>query len=97
MQFLDILFPLIAFAGIVTVLVLLGKSFASPSSGRIEITRPTSDSVDGFGSARGYDYSYSPGSSVSLGVTLPVSLSQERRRTETYGEWAKEECEDFDW
>lgn len=96
LQFIDILFPLIAFACIATVLVLLAKSFASPSSGKIQITRPTSDSVDGFGSARAYDYSYSPGSSVSLGITLPVSLSQERRRTETYGEWAKEEDEDFD-
>ncbi|MHA1636511.1 MAG: hypothetical protein ACTSUB_00705, partial [Candidatus Thorarchaeota archaeon] len=59
------------------------------SSGRTHITRSTADSIDGFGGARGADYSHIP--SVPLGKSgLPVALRKERKRTVTFREGMKE-------
>ena len=76
----------IVFFGIMVLLVLICAGFtwgkAGPS-GRTRITRPKSDSVDGFGAARGYDYSHGAGGRLGKGP-LPVSLRTERKRTDTF-------------
>lgn len=51
-------------------------------SGRTTITRPSNKSVDGMGGIRAYDYSYVD----RLGKGFPVSLRQERERTDTFKE-----------
>ena len=55
-----------------------------PPSGRVNITRPKEETVDGFGGARGYDYSYSGQSGWGISKPFPVGLRSERDKTETY-------------
>ncbi len=64
-------------------------------SGRTRITRPRSDSVDGFGAARGYDYSHGGGGSMGKGP-LPVSLRTERKRTDTFRDGEKDWLDEAD-
>lgn len=81
----------ILFAAVVIILVLVaaltfGKAVPS---GRVRITRPSSESVDGFGGARARDFSHGPSGHYST-IGLPVSLRQERQRTATFREGARE-------
>ena len=50
-------------------------------SGKTTVTRPSDKNVDGMGGIRAYDYSH-----VSRGKGFPVSLRQERKRTDTFKE-----------
>ena len=82
----------VAFFG--TVMLCAACSFGkSPQSGRPEITRPTAESVDGFGGARGYDYSYTPTHRAAK-PPLPVSLRTEREKTETHKAYSEKEDEE---
>ena len=70
-SWLDILGTIIIGGVVLSVIVLFVKSYNAPQSGHVRITRPKSDSVDGFGAIRGYDYSHV----TTLGMKggLPVS------------------------
>jgi hypothetical protein len=75
---------------VIFVLICAGVTWGRSSpSGRTRITRPTSDSVDGFGAARGYDYSHAAGGQRGKGP-LPVSLRVERKRTDTFRDGEKD-------
>ncbi|MHA1928702.1 MAG: hypothetical protein ACTSV2_09020 [Candidatus Thorarchaeota archaeon] len=72
------------------IVLLAGLNFGrSGPSGTTRLTRPTSESVDGFGGARARDFSHSMSGYGSKGG-LPVSLRSERKRTATFREGAKE-------
>ena len=76
------------------VVIIAGLTFGrSAPSGTTRITRPTVESVDGFGGARARDFSYMPGGHSGKGG-LPVSLRKERQRTATFREGAKDRVED---
>ena len=62
----------------------------SPQSGRVKMTRPRPDSVDGFGGARAHDYSYSSAYG-SPKPPLPVGLRVEREKTETHKAFSDKE------
>jgi hypothetical protein len=67
------------------ILLCAACSFGrSPQSGRPEITRPTAERVDGFGGAKGYDYSYTPTHRGGEKGPLPVGMRIEREKTETH-------------
>lgn len=71
----------------VIVLVCAGLTFGKgPPLGKTTITRPNDKDVDGFGGARARDYSYSPSMIGTTNVGLPVSLRQERKKTETFAQ-----------
>ncbi len=80
------MFEIIAFVVVfVTLLLLAGKCYGSaPPAGRVKTTRPDPKTVDGFGGARGYDYSYSGQSGRGYGKPFPVGLRTEREKTETH-------------
>ncbi|MHA2386382.1 MAG: hypothetical protein ACXAEE_09260 [Candidatus Thorarchaeota archaeon] len=65
----------------------------SPQSGRAEITRPTADSVDGFGGARGMDYSYTTPHRAAK-PPLPVGLRLERKKTDTHKAYSDREIKE---
>ena len=90
-SWIDILLTLVIGVVVLSVIVLLVKSYAAPQSGHVRITRPKADSVDGFGAIRGYDYSHV----TTLGMKggLPVSQRTERERTVTFREGAKDHLE----
>ena len=83
----EILLPYLV---VLSIIVLVSLKYGTTiSSGRTHITRSTADSIDGFGGARGCDYSHIP--SVPLGKSgLPVALRKERKRTVTFREGMKE-------
>ena len=81
---------LVAFIG--TVMFCAACSFGrSPQSGRPEITRPTAESVDGFGGAKGYDYSYTPTHRGGEKGPFPVGLKLERKKTETHKAYSEKD------
>lgn len=65
-----------------------------PPSGRVRITRPSDKSVDGFGAARGYDYSYSGQSAMGGSKPFPIGLKLERKKTDTHDAYSKDD-EDY--
>ena len=87
----DILFIIVIGGVVLYFIVLFVKSYAAPQSGHVRITRSKSDSVDGFGAIRGYDYSYTALRPDKIG--LPVQQSTERARTATFREGAKDHLE----
>lgn len=54
-----------------------------PSSGRVVVTRPRADTVDGFGGARAADFMYANQGSVCTNSVFPLSLRTERKKTKT--------------
>ena len=62
-----------------------------PPSGRVRVTRPDEKSVDGFGGARGYDYSYGGQSAMGGSKPFPVGLRMERKKTETHDAYSKDD------
>ena len=85
---------IIAFVIVFTVFMFCAAcSFGrSPSSGKTTITRPTDKSVDGFGGARGHDYSYSPGIRGAK-HPFPVGLRVERKKTDTHDAYSKDDTD----
>jgi hypothetical protein len=85
--------------GIVIALILLcaACSFGrTPSSGRVPRrtrSRPSEGSVDGFGGAKGWDSSYSPGVRDAAGP-FPVGGKTEREKTDTHKAYSKDD-EDY--
>ncbi len=84
----DILFIIVIGGVVLSFIVLFVKSYTAPQSGHVRITRSKSDSVDGFGAIRGYDYSYTALRPGKIG--LPVQQSTERKRTDTFRDGAKD-------
>lgn len=83
---------LFVFAISFTVLMLLAAcSYGrGPQSGKVEVTRPKDKTVDGFGGARGYDYSYSGQSLFGSSRPFPVGLKLEREKTETHKTYSQD-------
>lgn len=77
---------IVGFAIVFIILfILAARAFgAAPQSGRVKTTSPKEKSVDGFGGARGYDYSYSGWSHKGGNRPFPVGLKREREKTDTY-------------
>jgi hypothetical protein len=68
-----------------------GCSFGqSPQSAEVKVTRPRPESVDGFGGARGHDYSYTPTYRGSR-PPFPVGLRVDREKTETHRAYSDRE------
>ena len=61
------------------------------SSGRVNVTRPSDKSIDGYGGIRGYDYSYSGQSPMGGDKPFPVGLRTERDKPETYEAYKHDE------
>ncbi|MFW9932032.1 MAG: hypothetical protein ACFFDR_05185 [Candidatus Thorarchaeota archaeon] len=85
MQLIDLI-PIVAFAvGFVILMMCAARSFGTGRpSGRVQVTRPSDKSVDGYGGIRGYDYSYSGQSSWGGDKPFPVGLRTERDKTDTH-------------
>ncbi|NHJ13378.1 MAG: hypothetical protein EAX95_06855 [Candidatus Thorarchaeota archaeon] len=74
------------------ILACAGLTFGKGSaSGRTTITRPSDKNVDGFGGTLARDYSYSPSMIGTTSGGFPVSLRQERKKTETHAQSKGEE------
>jgi len=77
---------------LVFLLLLIACSCrGGPSSGRVQVTRPKDKSVDGFGGARGYDYSYSGQSAMGGSKPFPVGLRMGRKKTDTHDAYSKDD------
>lgn len=85
----------IAFAVVFLMILLLAAcSFGrAPQSARVNRTRPSDKTVDGYGGIRGWDYSYSPGVRDAAGP-FPVGMKIERDKTETHDAYSKDD-EDY--
>jgi len=82
MQVIELVGFVIAFA---VLMMCAAFSFGrAPASGRVRVTRPKDDSVDGFGGIRGYDYSYSGQSPQGGSKPFPAGLRSERDKTDTH-------------
>jgi hypothetical protein len=86
-------FEIIGFVILFALLMLCAAcSFGrAPSSGRVKVTRPDEKSVDGYGGARGYDYSYGGQSSFGGSKPFPAGLRTERKKTETHDAYSKDD------
>jgi hypothetical protein len=54
-----------------------------PSLGRVVVTRPRADTVDGFGGARAADFMHANQGLVCTNSVFPSSLRTERKKTKT--------------
>ncbi len=72
------------FVFLVVILLIACKGSSTPSSARVEVSKPRHGDVDGISASRAYDASYSPGMQGVGKGGLPVTLRTEREKTDTW-------------